>query len=117
MDWHNCRPRWHERLKVEWLADHSFSLHSLESHDLAVSKLAADCSKDIEFLANALDRKLIALPTLAERIAEFGDNLHIRALLEARWQLLPSKIADLRAEQEESTLAQQYKLATPASES
>ena len=110
-------PRWQERVKVERLAGSSLSLCSLEPHDLAISKLIVGRSKDIEFLAFAIDRSLITMPALAERIAEFGDNLELRAKLGARLATLPSEIADLRAEQEEERRMQPYNLDPPASES
>ena len=101
-------PRWQERVRVERLVGHSLALCSLEPHDLAISKLYVDREKDIEFLAFALDRKLISLATLEERTAEFGDDLERQAKLRGRLRMLPSKVAALRAEQEEEQRMQSY---------
>ncbi len=97
-------PRWNERLREEIIGDGALLLYSLEPHDLAISKLYADRPKDIEFLADALDTGIISQRILEERIAEFGNDPHQKALLGARLQLLPSKIGGLREEQREEQL-------------
>jgi hypothetical protein len=78
-------PSWEQRLVP--FGPEAPHVRCLEIHDLVLSKLAAGRLKDYELVAVLVDRELVDLGVVRERIASVAD-LHMRAILMARLQIV-----------------------------